>query len=272
MSSSRIKNIIIIVLALLDIVLLAVWAADSAESASMRKAEIDALVEVLADKGIAVGDEVDLSLEAPRAVTVLRSDSNDNKLVKSLIDYSYREDMGGNVVFYSSSKGQASLRGTGEMVLIYDSDMPEFSGDVADGLARYMARKGLELSANNSQSANDDGNLIIIPCAYEGVCVYNSRLSFSFSGDKLIMIDGLRVFDGEAKVRDEIVMDSVSALMHFLDYTLSEGFDCSEITGLEAGYFMNVAVSGESSLRPVWEISTDSGVVYINAVSGKLEA
>jgi len=59
--------------------------------------------------------------------------------------------------------------------------------------------------------------------------------------------------------------------MRFLEIVRSEGFICSRLEGLMPGYLMNVTVSGESTLTPVWHIETDTGELFINALSGKQE-
>ena len=86
-----------------------------------------------------------------------------------------------------------------------------------------------------------------------------------------MMIDGIRAFDGRMELQEEETIDSVSAIMYFLDAVRNDGIICREICGLEAGYFMNVAVLGECTLRPVWKVITDTGDIYINALSGKHE-
>lgn len=272
MSASKIKNIVIIVLLLFNAILLAVFAFDRAEASRSKAAEIAALTEVMGEWGIDIADDIDFDVAAPVPCTVLRDMDADDRLIGKVIDHSYREDLGGNVFFYSSETGQAVLRGTGEIDLIFHEDFPDISDDTARSLAKYMKRCGVELSAEHAEFPKDkNGGSVLIPCSYNGSCVYNSKLSFTVSDGSLMMINGTRVFAGEAKVRQEELIDSVSAVMLFLEYVRSDGYICSRINGLESGYFMNVAVSGESSLRPVWRISTDTGVVYINAVSGKAE-
>ena len=269
MNTSKIKNIIIIVLLLLNIILLSVFLFDRYESANARKAEIAALTEVMEQNNITLADELDFDCYAPPACTVYRSEQNDAKLIDNLIGSFYQEDMGGNVFFYSSEKGQAILRGTGEASLIFNEDMPEMGNDRRLSISKFMSQNGIEVYP---ELAEENGDTLVFPCVIADKCVYNSRLSFNISGDKLMMIDGFRVFDGEIEERDEQLIDSVSAIMCFLDMVRTEGYICSAVTGLDSGYFMNVAVSGVCTLRPVWRVSTDIGDVYINAVTGKAES
>ena len=108
-------------------------------------------------------------------------------------------------------------------------------------------------------------------CLWDGIPVYNARLGFDFSGDFISMVSGTLVLNRETERSTEGVMDSVSALMRFLEIVRSEGLICSRLDALTPGYLMNVTVSGESTLTPVWHIETDTGELYINALSGKTE-
>lgn len=273
MSTSKSKNIIIIALVLLNVFLVAILLVDRAEARSAMEAEIEALEGVMKQRGISLGDDIDFSVGAPLPCTILRSEKNDDKLIDNLIDYNYREDMGGNVIFYSSDIGQAILRGTGEISLIFNDELPDMSSDHAAAAAKYMEKNGLKLFSNLAKvNASNDGATAILPCEFDGYCIYNSKLSFTVSGEKLMMIDGTRPFDGETSYLDEAVIDSVSAMMCFMEIVRSDGYICSRVNGIEAGYFMNVAVSGECTLRPVWKVATDTGDIYINAVSGKMES
>ena len=180
--------------------------------------------------------------------------------------------MGGNVIFYSSDKGQAMMRGTGEMILIFNENLPDLGSDQLRSATRYVERKGIALYDELAEYAPaGEGATVSSPCAVNGYCVYNSRLVFNISGGRLMMIDGIRAFDGEIELQEEETIDAVSAIMYFLDAVRNEGIICREICGIEAGYFMNVAVLGECTLRPVWKVITDTGDIYINALSGKHE-
>lgn len=272
MSASKCKNIIIIALVLLNLILLSVLVFDRLESARAREAEIAALSEVLRQRNISLGDDVDLTTEAPEACTVIRDSEADDRLMKKLVSYDYREDLGGNVIFYSSDYAQAIMRGTGEIELIYDDNSPELGADPAESVAKLMEKKGIELYEELAvQNDASYGLLLTIPCGVDGFCVFNSGLNFSISNSRLIMVRGTRVFDGRMISSGEDLIDGITAIMYFIEHLRSDGLGCSKITDLEPGYFMNVAVSGECSLKPVWKLTTDAGEFYINAVNGRME-
>ena len=145
------------------------------------------------------------------------------------------------------------------------------------GVAEAAAEKTAErffadaeiAGAFRRSSASDES--VECCCLWSGLPVYNARLTFDFSGDNLFMVTGTMLFTKEAERSTAGVMDAVSVLMRFVEIVRSEGFICSRLDALTPGYLMSVAVSGESTLTPVWHIETDTGDLYVNALNGRTE-
>lgn len=272
MSSSKSKNIIIIILALLNAILLMVVIFDKIETWRWSNAEVEALDEVLLQSGIDIDENISFNVSAPSPSVIIRDTASEIELVSKLLGDVDVSDLGGSIYFYESAVGQAILRGTGEMDLVFTGELPDIGGTDIKALVRFMQRRGVELDADSALIKQDNYEAEIgIPCVFDSYSVYNAKLNFSLSEEKLLMINGTMVFDGQRIESDDTVMDCVSALMRFVEIVHDEGFICSRITGVEAGYFMSVSSLGECSLSPVWNISTDTGSLYINAVSGKIE-
>ena len=107
-------------------------------------------------------------------------------------------------------------------------------------------------------------------CCFDAVPVYNAILSFTFSDACLTMLTGTRLFDNAQLASEGSGMDSVSALLRFVEIVRTEGYICSRIDSISAGYSMTVSRSGASELAPVWRIGTDTGVLLIDAGSGEV--
>lgn len=133
---------------------------------------------------------------------------------------------------------------------------------------------GVELSGDGKfadVTGEDDSYTVSICCAWEDSTVYNAKMQFSFAGGRLIMISGTRAFDVKTETSTAEPMNYTSAILRFIEIINENGYICSKITGFDAGYLMNVAVSGESVLTPVWRIETDTGIYYVNAENGRQE-
>ena len=60
--------------------------------------------------------------------------------------------------------------------------------------------------------------------------------------------------------------------LRFLELVEREGIICSRLDRLTPGYLMDVTLSGESILTPVWHIETDTVDLYLNALTGLPES
>lgn len=268
MSSAKTKNLIIIMLVLLNAILLGIVLFDKHEDSRARQAEAEAIGQVLSLNGIELGENVDFRMEAPVPCLLKRDPQAERELIEKMIGSCSVSDLGGNILFYEAESGQAMFRGNGELDVVFGSGGADLGSSDGKAAAKFMGRSGLELYPASQQY--EDGDLIVC-CGLDGYCVYNAKLVFTLNDDRLMMINGTRIFDGSRSDSAENVMDSITAMMRFIEIVHDEGYICSRISGLEAGYVMSVSVSGECSLSPVWRVITDTGELYINAVSGKLE-
>jgi len=273
MDTSKIKNILIIILVFLNAFLLALVLVDDAGERAARNDAEEELREILDGCGITAADGMDFFREPPQMCTVLRTPDEEMEKVSSILgEKALVEDLGGNIYFYSGKNGQANLRGTGEMDFIFNGNAVTLRGRTERALEKLMEKSGIEICGEYTQlSEADNASRVELCCAWEGFPIYNARLSFDVYGDSLLMASGVRQFDTLDSVSSEEAMDCVSAVMRFVEIVKNDGFICSRIDRIEAGYIMSVAVSGESSLTPVWRIDADTGTLYVNAITGKTE-
>lgn len=271
MEASKIKNIILVILLLLNIFLLSIFFLDRSSAASSENAAEDSVIRTLENNGISVGKSVDMGIDTPSVYQINRDMGSEKALIEKLLRSTKSEDLGGNIIFYSSGYGQASLRGTGEMDILFTSDLYEKGKSSVKTAIKVMDKLGLQADEDRVENG-DDASVVELLCMWQDCPVYNARLSFTFGGGQLLMITGTRILDNATEQTDTEVMDILSATLRFLELTREEGFVCSSLDELEVGYIMSVPVSGESTLTPVWHFVTNAGGLYINAVSGRLES
>ena len=268
MDTRRIENIIIAILVLLNVFLLAIVISDRAQARRSERETAETAAELLAANGIDVREDVIFVQETPACCTVLRDFDREAEQMEALIGANGMEDLGGSIRFYRSERGQAVLRGTGEMDLLLTGGSVPVKGSPEKTAQRFFADAEIAGSFRRS-SASDES--VECCCLWNGLPVYNARLTFDFSGDNLFMVTGTMPFTKEAERSTAGVMDAISVLMRFAEIVRSEGFICSRLDALTPGYLMSVTVSGECTLTPVWHIETDTGELYVNALNGKTE-
>jgi len=269
MDRKRIENIIIIILVLLNVFLISVTAADGGRLRKNRRETEEAVSALLESNGIIVGENAKLLQDAPALYTVVRDFDAEQERMEQLIGSASSEDLGGSIRFYRSENGQAVLRGTGELDMLLEGSSVRIKGSRERTAEKLFSDAGVETGL--WMESQTDSSHMDCCCFWNGVPVFNAKLGFDFNEDCLSMVSGTMVLTKETERKTEGVMDASAALVRFLEIVSSEGFICSCLQEISPGYLMSVTVSGESTLTPIWHIKTDTGDLYINAVSGKTE-
>ena len=272
MDTSKIKNIIILILLAVNVFLAAALISDRAQTRAVKTAAWEAAVEAVERAGISVSDDISADLATPSVYTLRRNMDSELEWLSRVLGSVTAADLGGNIWFYSSESGQASVRGAGECDILFSTDIFSTGRSVAKSASKVMKKLGLEPDeANADVNSGRDGSTVKLGCLWQGCPVYNAELSFTFSEDYLVMISGTRIFDRQVQASSEGVLDELSVMLRFVEAVSEQGFVCSSLSALDSGYIFSVAVSGEGTLNPVWRFTTDTGELYINAVTGRVE-
>lgn len=265
MDRRRLERIILIILALLNVFLLSVVLSDNTEARRNAAETVADATALLESNGISVADGAFEPQSAPVPCTVTRDLQKEGEMLRRLIGSYVQEDSGGNIIFYRSDKGQALLRGNGEMDMLLNSGCVPLRG--GETRTAQTALRRLGLTAVPVRENSDD-----FYCTLDGVPVYNAVLSFSFTSSSLQTIGGIRLFDVVSKSTDAAGMDSISVLLRFVEIVRDEGYICSRLDSVRPGYLMTVTRSGEAELAPVWRLETDAGLLMIDAETGRPRA
>ena len=271
MDNSKTKNIFILILLALNLFLLGLVLLDRAETAGTRRAAKEAALLLLDENGIAPGGDVQLGETAPAVYSLTRSMEAEQRIFSSLLGTVRSEDLGGNIRFYASSSGQASARGTGEMDILLTPGDYTLGGDPARSAAKVVKKLGLSPDVSGAAVESEgEATLVTLPLMFKGCRVYNASVKLTYGDGELVMLSGTRLFDTASHQTTE-TMDSLTAVVRFIEAVRGGGYVCRELLSVQCGYVLSVTVSGESTLTPVWEFTTDTVSVYINAVTGRAE-
>ena len=266
MDTRRLEQIVIIILAILVLCLLFIVAADRLQ-AVRDHAELENQVAALLEKNGIRADDLRLP-ETPAQYRLLRDTELEQAQVKKLIGTDRGQEQGGGIRYYKSERGQALLRGTGEMDVLFTGDAAG-RGDPGRLLDRLFSRAGLTLGETDREPEDDD---TLQRCCYrDGIPILNAVLKADISDGIISLISGTVPFQREAERSTEGVMSAATALGRFLEQVRREGIVCSRLEEISPVYLMSVPVSGESSLIPLWRIRTDTGTFFLNALTGRAE-
>ena len=273
MENSKVKNLIILILALMNLFLLFIVTSDSIEQSRSIRLRNEALYEVLSSRSILLGDDVSLRDFVPAEIVLRRSLSTERKLVSSMVGAPEISDQGGEIYVYTGSGGTACFYGDGEL------DMALYTGSFSTGnnpvSAAVSALRKMGLSTTNEGALVRETNsatYVTLLCTYEGSSVFESGIECTFTGGKLTLISGKRVFDEPDSITTpQTYPDSATIIMSLLRHLDETGEICTEITSLEAGYLAETPQMGLCKLRPVWQITINGGnIYYFDGITGEI--
>lgn len=273
MDSVKVKNFIILVLVIVDLALLVLVVRDAARGSEQRKEAIEGAREVLLSHGISVSEDADLGEREGSSYSVSRSDEAERLAAEAIFGEVEVIDRGGGIVMYSAVSGEVTFRGAGGLEMqYYGISAPET--DEPEKLALEMSRTlGAEAYSEDISSVTEgETTTVSVGCSWMGSRIVNCELNYAFKGGKLLYVSGSRPLGESSSERLEEIIDVPTVLMRFIELTQQQGHVCSMLEELELCYLYSGTASGGGSLSPVWQLRTDTGYFYINAITGKEES
>lgn len=264
MESFRLKNIIILILALMNLFLLgSLYGRASARQEAQNRTR-QQLVELFAsDSGRIALDSDVISFQTPPAGGTLSRDvAHDQKVATLLLGEGLlRSDQGGGIYSYENSTGAAVFRSGGNFdVTLHLSDPAD-----AGKLFRDFCK---EFHYEEIDSANADGVFSASAVrTFGGHRVINSTVTFQTSDDAL-HITGTYLPDSLTSTDREDALSGPSALTAFLNTRREMGAVISAVTDMYPCYELQSTAAAPMTLTPAWCIVTDAGQYYVNCYTG----
>ena len=270
MDKAKVKNLIILALLLTNVFLLYLMQSDRQEARAGEAAAWHELTAVFDANGIRLSDKA-RAAQALDALSLRRSLREEQRAVERLLGTARVENRGGNIYEYTTDKGFATFRSTGEFEIWLEEGAVHVGSDPVQTALDVLKKLGIDGDKAAATLRDLSGGWEVVITARLGdSTVYNARATFTFTTGSLLSVFGVRLPDGDVG-RGEAGMDSGSLLMHFLRAALEGGYVCSEVSDLVCGYRMDTSVTGDVSLVPVWCVVTDTGEYYLDAITGREE-
>lgn len=268
MEWSKVKNIILLLLALLNGFLLVLVAMGQGESRRYQRSALDQAIQVLERSGIQVNAQAledaqgmgelaverDLDWEAGVAAALLGPDGE-------------REDQGGGVYRYRSGRGEVSLRAGGALSarLAPAGQVQDPAGHAA-GLLEAMGVQARQVGADLEQ-----GTGTVRFCQlYQRLPLFPCQVVFTYRQGALTALEGTLLAVGRQEAGPQQVLTLPTALLRFWEGVLATGDVCSQIIAMEAGYLSAQSFSGTVTLTPAWRVRSDTADYYLDGVTGVL--
>ena len=263
MKPSRLKNIVIVILVLVNVFLLALLAGRGVQERAARRRAVSQLIALYDAGGVSLPARLIPSEEPhPAPIDPTRSPETEAAFAAALLGPCEAEDVGGGIYRYRGENGTCLIRASGavEAELALPAEDPEAFFEGLFGAFGYAV-----LASDVQDGSGAVTGVRMLP---DGM-VFNAQLTLDFSGGSLTSVSGSFVppvdpLDGTGGI------DSVTALVRFLDYSRDSGEVCTAVSGVRSGYLLQSTASASQRLIPAWCIETDTNRYYVNITTGEV--
>ncbi len=271
MEWKKLKDLIILILLVVNGFLLVLVGFRREESARYERAALDQTVQVLERGGIRVDLDAVSDGAGLAPVSVERDLDREAELAQALLGQEVRgENRGGGLYLYRGETAEVSLRVGGELSASMSEGGRWHTDDPEGHAAALLEQMGVE-ARQTGVDAEGKRTSVRFQQLWEGVPLFSSQVEFTYEDGALRAVRGTLLIAGQSAREAGQVLTLPTALMRFSEEAAAAGDVCSAIRSMEAGYRGTVqSLSGGIRLAPVWLVATDTANYYLDCVSGSL--
>ena len=272
MQWSRIKTIILLLLALVNGFLLVLVVTREGEAARRQTETIEAAVQILQQNGIQIeAEEIPQNMELV-PYRVERNRESEKQIATTFLGETEEENRGGDVFRYVSTEGKGSVQfhSGGEFSAIFSTGaVPLGEEEPQEHAVRWMEAIGMTCEVLECEPEGENGSRVLLRQQWEGAPIYSCTAEFHYSNQELRSItNGRRVTGTPGRDEQAVPVTLPTVLIRFLSYTSEWGDVSSQITRIETGYDFSASLTGTGRLTPVWRIDTETKSYEIDALTG----
>lgn len=259
LQSWRLKNIIILILTLVNVFLLSsLFLRKTEDSASHRQTTAELTMLFSAD-GIALTPSAISEQMVPEGRTLTRSAELDRKLATFLLGKSAIEsEKDGGIFSYESALGSALFRASGGFeatgALSGENDPETF-------FRRFCRSFGYEVLSLSPESGTAVQR-------HNGYPVVNCTVTFTIADGAVTALSGTHIPSTYTAVDSTAPLSVLTALTAFLEYRRESGAVVSAVTDTFPCYELQSTTTAPMTLVPQWCIVTSAGNYYVNCFTG----
>lgn len=271
MESGRIKNLVIVILLLLNGFLLVLvggrWAADSHSYELARSSA----VEIIWAGGVQLDEQTVPQDTALPALQAQRDLNREKELAAALLGGEVSVDaLGGEVYRCQNEKGWIQFHSTGEFMAELEDGAFPLTEEAASHAGSLLTGLGFDSRVLEDTVENGTGS-VTLRQMLNGVPVLNCQAVLHYRDGELVSItQGRRVPGETVRTAGEKGLSVSTALMRMYNGLKELGDIYTRIESITPAYTMSVSLSGPAGLAPVWYIKTDTGAYEMDIHTGQL--
>ena len=264
MDRYRLKNIMIIILALLNLALLASLAyRKTAERTAWLRTQ-EQLVELFAADGVELDGSIIPSRDPAAPLTMSRDGKREREVAAFFLGEALQyEDQGGDIYSYTNPYGVALFRGDGSFDVVGARPVEN-----VQEACRSFCKKFSYGEPVFTLDEHGNGTAVATYLLNEQ-SVYNCTVTIEIEQGAIQMVGGTVLPEsGVLTVPDRELLSASAALTAFQKMRRETGAVVSAVTEIYPCYRLQSTTAVPMSLVPAWCIVTDTSRYYVNCVSG----
>ena len=265
MSAPKVKNLIILILLLVNIFLLALVVPSRTSAELHDQTSARQLSQLFEANGIRLNAAMIPRTETLYDQTLTSDPQAASAAVLALLGESAASSQQDGGLYFSSPLGEAMLVNGS---LTAEVNIPAANPEVFT--RDCLARMGLTVRAVTTTGRLETVTVCRAETDVGGLPVVSNRLTFRYENGTLTRVEGL-ILTGQDTLEitgTQSCISAADALVDFLGSRLSTGWLGSSIDSMEQGWSLTRGAGASFSLRPVWRLYTDAGVCLVNGITG----
>lgn len=269
MEWSKIKNIVLLILATVNVILLGLTLQRKQQVRRYEEELRSSTVAVLEDNHISVSEALvpwDVSCTGQN---VRRNIREEEKLARKMLGECELVDT--SPYTYEGGVGSVWFRSNGEYDLQYSGSSPfeaVGAGKEEAHAKQVMSLLSMESEVVEVRSEDGDRTVVTVRQLWNDWPLFDCVSELEYQNGSLQRIRGRRLFGDPAGAGTES-RSAAALLIDFMGELVVQGEVCNEIVAIEPGYTMVTATLRDAAaLKPVWYLTTDTWVFELDAVNG----
>ena len=271
MEGGKIKNIVIVILLILNGFLLFLVGGRRMETSNSHESARNSAIQIICNGGVQLeADIVPESTDLP-VLQAERDPGQEKALAMAVLGADVSVDaLGGEVYRYGNGNGWVQFHSNGEFMAELEGPAFTLEGAAAQHAVTLVSGLGFD-SRVVSDTVSDGTGSVTLGQMLNGVPVLDCQAVVHFRDGQLISITQGRRLPGEAHIAaSEETMSVSTALMRLYNGLKELGDVYTRIEEITPAYTMSVGLSGTARLDPVWHIKTDTGAYKMDIHTGQI--
>lgn len=263
METSKLKNIVLIILILTNLLLLLLVVSQRLENRQLQKQALSDAVALLQQRGIAVSPDILEDGDFPPALQVTRDSDWETQMFTDLLGNDTTRAQRGLITFYTGPGGEAEARSDGGFSVTFTPDAYPLQGQSMTQHALYV----LQTMGFTAQITSADGDVLTAIQNWEERPVFSCSATLTYEDGHLASITGTRLLGKPTETSGaDATLSLATLLVKFRGGIIESGDACTALRAATRGYVLS---ADGVSLTPVLCLETDTGTYYLSAVTGE---